>query len=413
MTLSPEAQYLLLVVGLFVLPRVLQRFALPSAITCVGLGAVMGMGFHLFVGDPTVGIMATFGIVALFLFAGLEVVPDDLVKGARVLAWHLLVQSTLIACGAWSAAHLFGLAWRPALLFSLAVLTPSTGFILDSLASFGLTAPQRFWVTTKAVASELVALAVLFVTVQSGSAQGLCLSALAMVAMIAVLPTVFRAFFVRVLPHAPRSEFAFLLIVALVCAYATRRLGVYYLVGAFVVGVTAVRLRRQLPALGSERVLIAVELFASFFIPMYFFKAGLHLHREYFTLEALGIGTLLVLAVVPTRVAAVAVMRRIALDEPPKASARVGLSLVPTLVFTIVLADIMQQRYQLPDRLYGALLIFTLTNTTLPGLVLRSPPPEFDTPEVPREPSPSPPTLVAATKHAAGDAPGRVAASSS
>lgn len=401
MTLSPEARYLLLVVGLFVLPRVLQRFRLPSAISCVGLGALMGMGFHLFDGDPTVGVMATFGIVALFLFAGLEVVPDDLVKGARVLAWHLLLQSALIAGGAWFAARLFGLAWRPALLFSLAVLTPSTGFILDSLASYGLTAPQRFWVTTKAVASELVALAVLFVTVQSGSAQGLALSAVAMFALIAVLPTVFRAFLARILPHAPRSEFAFLLIVALVCAYATRRLGVYYLVGAFVVGVTAVRLRRQLPALGSERVLIAVELFASFFIPMYFFKAGLHLHREYFTLEALGLGVLLVAAVVPTRVAVVAVMRRLTLGEPSHEGARVGLSLVPTLVFTIVLADIMQQRYQLPDRLYGALLIFTLTNTTLPRLVLRSPPPEFDTPELAREVAPPPAAPSAAPERAA------------
>ncbi|MBK7092132.1 MAG: hypothetical protein IPH59_10520 [bacterium] len=64
---------------------------------------------------------------------------------------------------------------------------------------------------------------------------------------------------------------------AVVCAFVTRELGVYYLVGAFVAGVAAQRFREELPAMASEQMLHAVELFASVFVPFYFFNAGLHL----------------------------------------------------------------------------------------------------------------------------------------
>ena len=67
---SSEVHYLLVVVGLFIIPRALQRLRIPSAVTCVAIGAVLGMGFHLFHGDAAIPLLATLGIVALFLFAG-------------------------------------------------------------------------------------------------------------------------------------------------------------------------------------------------------------------------------------------------------------------------------------------------------------------------------------------------------
>ena len=57
--------------------------------------------------------------------------------------------------------------------------------------------------------------------------------------------------------------------------------------------------------------------------------------------------------------------------------------MVPTLVFTIVLAGILEERFGLPRELFGALMVFTILNTLLPGFVLRTPPPEFDKPQVP------------------------------
>ncbi len=389
--LTGEVQYLLLVVGLFIVPRLLQRLRIPSAVTCVALGGALGMGFHLFHDDTAIPLLSTLGIVSLFLFAGLEVDLDELRERGAITLWHLLLQVILLAAGAWLASKIFSLEWRPALLLALAILTPSTGFILDSLPSFGLSEHQRSWVKTKAIASELVALGVLFVVVQSGSIVVLLVSTAVLAAMVALLPWTFRIFARRILPFAPKSEFAFLLILALICAYVTRHLGVYYLVGAFVVGVTAVRMSKTLPALASQRLLIGIELFASFFIPFYFFKAGLHLERDYFSWRSAALGAALVVGIVPLRIASVAVFRKLLLGETVRDGARVGLSLVPTLVFTLVIADILNERFGLSNDLFGALLVFTLLNTAVPGLLLRTAAPEFVAPEVPRTLSNAPP----------------------
>lgn len=402
-TLSVEVQYMLLVFGLFIVPRALQRFRLPSAVTCLGIGALLGIGFHLFHEDHTVKLLATLGIVSMFLFAGLEVDFEELRQGRRVLLQHVSAQLVLLAVAAGLLQAVFGLELRSALLFALAILTPSTGFILDSLKAFGLTAEESFWVKSKAIASELVALVVLFLTIQSTDVFTLGLSALALAAMVLLLPPVFRVFARVIAPFAPNTEFTFLVIVALLCAFITRELGVYYLVGAFVVGVTAVRLRKDVPQLSSEKLLGGVELFASFFIPFYFFKAGLHLQAEDFSWRSVGIAVALLVIVLPIRVFRVAWHRKVALNEPWKVGVRIGTAVVPTLVFTIVIAEILQERFALAPELFGALIIFTLVNTVLPGFALRVPPPEFDTPEAPRT-QPAPPPAQAGGTPAAGGA---------
>jgi Kef-type K+ transport system membrane component KefB len=191
--------------------------------------------------------------------------------------------------------------------------------------------------------------------------------------MIAFLPALFRLFAVAVLPYAPKSEFTFVLMVAVLCALVTRELGAYYLVGAFVVGVTAQRFREQMPTLASEQLISAVELFASFFVPFYFFHAGLRLRGEALTLAALGLGAAFLLVFVPLRVTLIAAHRRLALGEPMRNGARIGLSIVPTLIFTLVIAEILQDRFGVSQTLFGGLVVYTLANTLLPGFVLRMP----------------------------------------
>ncbi len=386
-TMSPEVLYGILVLGLFIVPRVLQRFRLPAAITALALGALAGMQFDLFHGDATVHLFSTLGIVALFLFAGLEVDLSELRKEVGVLSQHIVIQLLLILVGTWISATTLHLSPRVAALFALALLTPSTGFILDSLPSFKLGVQGEFWVKAMAIGTELVALVILFVLVQSSDTQTLGLSTLALVAMVAVLPILYRGFFKLIAPYAPRTEFTFLILIALVCAFITRRLGVYYLVGAFVAGLSAVRLRNELPALSSEKLLGGVELFASFFIPFYFFRAGVSLERDYFTPFSISLGLGLVAVLVPLKVFTVALHRRIALDEEWRDGRRVGLSIVPTLVFTLVIGSILHDQFALPNELYGTLLVFTLTNTLIPGLILRTPPPQFEAPTLP-EPHP-------------------------
>ncbi|MBK8059748.1 MAG: cation:proton antiporter [Gemmatimonadetes bacterium] len=383
---TPEAEYGLLVIGLFIVPRLLQRYRLPAAIVTLGLGMFSGMYLDLFHNDAIIQLFSTMGIVSLFLFAGLEVDVVELRDGIGILTQHVVIQVLLLTVGIIFCTFVFGLAPRPAALYSLALLTPSTGFILDSLPSFGLDKTGQFWVRSKAIATELVALALLLVVVQSTSAKGLGISLLAIFLMIAVLPSVFRSFARIIAPYAPGTEFTFLILVALVCAYITRRLGVYYLVGAFVVGLSAVRVRREVPSLSSEKLLAGVQLFASFFIPFYFFKAGLSLDREVFTTFSILTGIVMAAVLVPLKTLQVALHRRVTLQESWRAGAHVGLALVPTLVFTLVIGNILRQQFQLSDSLYGAMVVFTIINTMIPGIILHTPPLQFEAPTIPEAP---------------------------
>lgn len=382
-----ELVYVGLLFALFILPRTLQRVRIPTAVTSFALGGLSVMALHMFHGDPTVGLLSTLGIVALFLFAGLDVEVSDLRSKVGVLLTHVAVQLVVIAATSWVLWQWVHLPPRTAALTALALFTPSTGFILDSLDALGSSDRERFWIRSKAIATELVALGVLFVILQSTTLVRLGVSALALAAMIALLPVLFRTFATVILPYAPKSEFAFLIMVAVICALATRALGVYYLVGAFVVGMAAQALRARLPAMASEKMIHAVEAFASLFVPFYFFHAGLELRPEHFQWRSLLAGGVFLAVALPLRVALVGLHRHFALKEPLRMGLRVSVPMLPTLVFTLVLAQIMHERFDAPRWLFGGLVVYAIVNTLLPGLVLRRPYPEFDSPHAPPLPA--------------------------
>lgn len=380
---STELGYVVLLFALFVFPKVLQRWRIPAAITSFVLGAAAAIGLGLFQHDQTVHLLSTFGIVALFLFAGMEVDLDELRQQAPILLQHLAVRGLLLLGTALVLAHWFGAQGRMAALVALAVLTPSTGIILDSLDRYGLTDQERFWVKSKAIATELLALGVLFFTQQSTTLLRLGLATLALAAIVALLPVLFRLFASRIAPFAPKSEFAFLLMVAVLASYATRQLGAYYLVGAFIAGVASRRFRDLLPAMTSERMLHAVEVFASFFVPFYFFAAGASVRGSDLTLQALGVGVAFLLIFVPISLGSVLLHRRLVLKEPMRRGVRVAAPMLPTLVFTLVLAGILREGYHASGALYGGLIVYTLLNTLIPGFALGAPTPEFETVELP------------------------------
>jgi len=381
--ISEELQYVVLLFVLFVLPRALQRYRLPSAVTCVVLGAIASIGFGLFRRDPAVNLLSTLGIVSLFLFAGLDVEFHELRRNVRILAQHIVIRVVLLVVVTWVALLALRLPLQPSILVALALTTPSTGFILDSLNSLGVSDHERTWIKSKAIATELVALAVLFVALQPPDLTSILSSTAIMVAMIAFLPLIFWVFAKVVLPYAPKSEFAFLLMIAVLCALVTRQLGAYYLVGAFIVGLTAQRFREHMPAIASAQMIHAVELFASFFVPFYFFHAGLGLQSGDFSAQAILLGAVFLGIMIPLRVYLVAVHRRYSLGEPLRSGARIGLSIAPTLVFTLVIAEILRDRFGVPQVLFGGLIVYTLANTLLPGFILRLAPPsptEFEVP---------------------------------
>jgi Kef-type K+ transport system membrane component KefB len=374
-----DLRYVILLFALFVVPRFLQRYRLPSAITSFLLGAAVAMsGQDLLPPGPTLPLLATFGIAAMFLVAGLEVNVGELRRGSRVIGENLALWALVLVGATAGVAAWLGIGIRPAALVALALFTPSTGFILDSLPQLGIRVEEQFWVRAKAIATELLALAILFVTLQSTSAAHFALATAALVAMGTALPLLLRLFAARIAPLAPRSEFSFLLMLAVVAAYATKQLGVYYLVGAFLVGASAQFLRERVPALSSESLVHAVEAFASVFAPFYFFNAGLHLHAADFSRRAVLVGAGFLLVCVPLRVALVLAHRGAAFHQPLRAGLPVAVALTPTLVFSLVLAEILRDRFEAAPWLVGALVIYTIGNTLIPGFLLRGRAAELD-----------------------------------
>jgi Kef-type K+ transport system membrane component KefB len=371
--LTSEVTYLALIFGLLVVPRALQRFLIPAPLTSFGLGMVAALFVPLFAHDATLELLATLGISSLFLVAGLEVDLQAVRRGLWVVLGHLVVRSAMIALTAWLCARYLGVSWQAATLMALAVLTPSTGFILDTLGRLGLNADERFWVTVKAIGGEVLALLVLFGVLQSSSSERLLWASGELLLMIVLLPLIFLVLARWVMPYAPESGFSMLVMVGLIAAYLTKQLGVYYLVGAFLAGFTARLLRERIPLLAPAENLRAVRLFASFFIPFYFFHGGMSVPGGALVWQSLWLGALLAAVVLPLRIAVVWLQRRYISHEDGRTALKVSTALVPTLIFTLVLATILHEAFALPDTWYGALLVYAAITTLLPALVLSKP----------------------------------------
>jgi Kef-type K+ transport system membrane component KefB len=393
--MNKELVYLLLIFGLLVIPRALQRLKIPAPITSLllGVGAMLAWGERTH--DPVVVLLSALGISSLFLFAGLEVELQGLRRGLGRLLAHLAIRSAAMTLVGWLAWRYLAMGWQAAALLALALLTPSTGFILDTLERLGLDQEERFWVTNKAIAGEMLALAVLFVALQAGDPMQFAAASAAMVALLVGLPLMFIALGRWVMPHAPGSEFSLLVMVGMVAAFITYKLGVYYLVGAFIAGLTARLLHERMPRLASTGNIHALRLFATFFVPFYFFHAGTTISRDALSWDALATGLAITAVMVPLRIALVWLQRRVLFRESNQSTIRVAVALSPTLVFTLVIADVLHARFAIPGALFGGLVLYTTLNTLLPSLVLRQPfdidPIDADAhaPEAPAELSPS------------------------
>lgn len=363
--------YLAVIFTLLVIPRALQRFRIPAPLTCFALGiaiSVIGAEYTL---DPTLALLATLGISSLFLFAGLEVDIHNLKKGMWLLLAHLAIRCGMLIAFAWVGIVYFSLSWQVATLIALATLTPSTGFILESLPSMGLNEKEKFWVTNKAISGELLALLLLFVALKSDSYESLATSSIMLFLLAFGLPFLLILLGRIVIPHAPGSEFSLLVMVGLIAAYVTKELGVYYLVGAFLAGFAARQLREKMPTLASHENLNAVKLFASFFVPFYFFYSGMKVPEGAMLWQSLWFGLILTAVVLPLRVAELILQILLVHKELWKSSLTISVALSPTLIFTLVIATILHEKYHIDETLFGGLLVYAGLTTMLPALVLK------------------------------------------
>lgn len=364
--------YLILIFGLLVVPRALQRFRIPAPLTCFALGILGAIFFKRLVGDPVQTVVATLGIAALFLLAGLEVDLVEIRQQLPRLSGYLASRAVFLTAFAWVGIHYFHMSWQASTLLALGLLTPSTGFILDTLPNSGLDPSEQGEVSIDAIAGEIMALLLLFLVSQSGSMVVLGTSALILLLLIVVTPFLFLFFGKYIVPYAPGSEFSLLLMVGIVCAVITQNLGIHYLIGAFIAGIIASLLKTRMATLASHENLHAVRLFSSFFIPFYFFHEGMDVPAGALVLKSLLYGVLLSVIVIPIRVGKNWLQTRYLSQRTAQAAFRVAIALEPTLIFTLVISGVLHETFHIPDALYGGLLVYAAVTTILPSLVLPS-----------------------------------------
>jgi len=363
--------YLAAIFGLLVVPRALQRFRLPAPLTCFALGIAV----TIFVKPAMEAVavisgLATLGIASLFLFAGLEVNLLEIQHELPRLLSRLAIRGLFLAAAAWLAIRHLHLPWQPAWLLALALFTPSTGFILDMLPESGLEHEEQTEVALNAIAGEVTALFLFFIISQASSLRTLLVSGSAHLLIIVFTPIIFLALGKYVVPYSPGSEFSLLLMMGVICAVITKTLGVYYLVGAFIAGLVAGVLKKRMATFVCHENLHAVNLFASVFIPFYFFHAGFEVPPSALVLKSLLYGALLSLVVIPIRIAQSWPQTRYLSRRSPRAGMRVAIALIPTLIFTLVIAGILHEDFHLEHALYGGLLVYAAVTTILPSLVL-------------------------------------------
>jgi Kef-type K+ transport system membrane component KefB len=362
--------YLATVFGLLVLPRALQRFRLPAPLTCFAMGVVVAIFFRSYIDDNVLKVVATFGIASLFLFAGLEVDLNEIRRQLPRILGDLAVAGLILLLAVWLLMRYMHMPWQTAALFGLGVFTPSTGFILDTLPHSGLKPEEQTEVSLGAISGEIMALLVLFFVSQAGSVTTLAISSGALILLIVLTPLLFLALGRWVVPYAPGSEFSLLIMVGIICAVISEHLGLHVLMGAFVAGLVAGMLRQKMTTLASNENLHAVRLFASFFIPFYFFQSGLEVPTGALVLKALLYGIALVLIVTPVRIAKNWVQARFVSKRSMRGGFRVALALTPTLIFTLVIAGILRERFHLDDALFGGMLVYAAITTILPSFML-------------------------------------------
>lgn len=369
-SITHDLEYLAVFSLVLILPKVLMRFRIPSGITALLIGVIIAVLDPDLKADNLFRFLSQIGITSLFLFAGLEVEFEEL-KEDRIYLTKYMTKSLIILFGiAYGISNYFKLPFQESFIYSLGIFTPSAGFILNSLHSFDIGVDQEYWIKSKAISKELVAVVLLFFALQSGDLKALAISSVFFICMFLLLPVLFRLFFKFVSPYAPNSEVPFLVVLSLIAGVLSKEMGAYYLVGAFIVGIVGGQFKKQIFKEGEENMLHSLSSFFKTFLPFYFFYAGLKIYFNEISFEAIKIGFILLVVFIPLRLLIIGSSIKFFMTEVKKDPYKISLSLMPTLIFGLVIASILKERGIIPSVLIYSLLIYTLLNSIIPAIVL-------------------------------------------
>lgn len=369
-SISNDLEYLAIFSLVLILPKIFMRARIPSGITALLIGLTVGFLNPTIQSDQLFRFLSQIGITSLFVFAGLEVNFDEL-KNDRVYLSKYLIKSTIaLIFVSYGISEYFELSFQNALILSLGILTPSAGFIINSLQSFNVESDQEYWIKSKAISKEIVAIVLLFIALQIDDPKSMGVSIGFFGILFLIMPALFKFFFRFISPYAPNSEIPLLVALSLISGVISKELGAYYLVGAFVVGLVGSRFKKKIFKENEEFIFKALNSFFNVFLPFYFFYAGIKMPLSSFNLPAIKMGIIFFVIFVPLRIILNSFSFKYLFKDFVQSSYKVSFSLIPTLIFGLVIAGILKERGEVSDLLIFSLVIYTLLASLFPILLL-------------------------------------------
>jgi len=367
-------KFLVTIVILFVLPKIIRRYIrLPAPLAEVFLGIVLGLAFtNFFFIDDMISILSTIGIITLFVHSGIEADLDFVLQKKRFFIENIIVHLLLIAAVSWGIKAFLHLPLATGFIIALALTTPSASYIISSVK--GQDEKKQKWIEGKALAGEILALILLIFALHIDSLWMLLMTAAVLGVLLFVLPHLLKKLYYGFFNRMQGIEFSFIFVVAMISAFITDFLGVHFLVGAFIAGLVSRRFVKELVHNPDHKhinrnkgrqILEGFNFFATVFIPFYFFKVGLQINAEVLSLQNIIIGISLSIVISAVRLLLMTWHRKIRARESLGTASRVSSFILPTLVFTFVIAEILQKSYGISESLFGTLLIYGVMTALL------------------------------------------------
>lgn len=374
--IAVEYQYIIILSSLLLLPKLLIRFHIPVGITALILGCICTNYLGWFKQDQMIITLARLGITSLFVFAGMEINISDLKQNIKPLLRYIAQSLLLMLVVSIGIKYLVGLSFQISLIISIAIFTPSAGFILSSLKHYDLTDEEIFWIKLKAISKEISAILVLFFALQLDNIGDLLKAKGIFLLLVFSLPHIFKFYLKYIAPHATKSEVSFLVIMAFLTGILTKKLGTHYLVGAFATGIIAGQFNHFMDSDHSKRIENTLSSFYSIFVPFYFFSAGLIITKEFFTMDGLIYGVILTALILPVRIYSVVLNIKYSIKSFWDDRFKISISLAPNLIFGLVVIVILKERFSVSPVILSALVLYTILSSILPAIYFDKVPPE-------------------------------------
>jgi Kef-type K+ transport system membrane component KefB len=365
--------FLLMTSILFIIPKLFERIKVPAQSTEIFLGIFLGISLPaIFFENELYTILGTIGIICFFIYSGIEADLHFIKLNKRLVAESLLIRLFLISVIFFATSYFFGFGLKKSGLIALALITPSAGFILTSIESFKLHDETKKFIQAKVVAAEMICVILLVFFFYADNPLKAILVTSAVLLWTIILPYivifVYEAFFDKII----NVEFPLVFFIGLISAFFTEFLGLHFLLGAFIAGIFIENflhnLHQDMKIKNDERKNITetFKFISYIFLPFYFFSIGLRIKPDLLNprLIFIAMGIFIIISAISLIIHYS--HRRLRFEKDNTHDLQAAILMLPTLMFTIIIADILLANKIITLEIFSILLYYAIFSSFLP-----------------------------------------------